>query len=266
MNRKVLSGIEEIICSLPTSKTALILIWIYTFLGISLITPELRVYFEKWENAILISLFTVMIYRFLISFVKIKKDDPVNPGMCHDQESLPEKIFDRYAIHEAGHYISFALYERKPDILTVYVNPFHCNSSNGCVFFKYKDSPSNKKHFENLMFTYLAGSCAEFILLGQIKNGSSNDNIDWERTAKHYLNSFNTDYPWFTDPQNSSEALVNNQTLDNLRKKQWKEVKRFIENNIQTIELLAKEIKTSKTNKIETGRGLDILSHVITEV
>ena len=176
---------------------------------------------------------------------------------------LPEKAINHYAIHEASHLISFGLYDKKPDMLFAWIKTVKARP-NGSVGFGFKSEPTDKTHIENRMLTCLAGACGESTLLEKLNSKPVDDEKDWEKTARDYLHLFNNDFPWFTHPQNKSEALVNAETLRKLKKKQWIKLKNFILLNRELVLHIAEELKTAKCNKIETEKSLSLLQKVIT--
>jgi len=128
------------------------------------------------------------------------------------QMPLPKKKLKRYAVHEAGHLISFALYDTYPDTLKVWIKPFAANP-NGSNYFEYKEPSSNINYYENLMLTHLSGGCAVTTLLEKNTIGNENDLTGWEDIAREFLTAFKHDYYWFIRPNNEAEAKVNARPL-----------------------------------------------------
>ena len=90
--------------------------------------------------------------------------------------------------------------------------------------------------------------------------GSQRDNSDWEYAAKTYLNSFDHEYSWFSNPENEAEARINASTLKELKKSQIQIVEELIRLNSNLIFSIA-DILMGK-DEMETEQCFDVLKDV----
>jgi hypothetical protein len=266
--KKHLSLLGELLASLPRSSSSLLLLGAFIFTAIVISTPELKEIFGLWIHPINLTVVLIYTYYFCVSLAKMafpsyKTDGRMAAGAfatAPEKIFLPKELHKRYAIHEAAHLITYALYDNKPDKLTAKVNDFR-SYPNGNVSFKYETPQTTKKYYENLMLTYLAGYCSEYIMLdGTNHIGSQQDNSDWEHAAKTYLNSFDHEYSWLSNPENEAEARINASTLKELKKSQIQIVEELIRLNSDLIFSIA-DILMGK-DKMETEQCFDVLKDV----
>ena len=265
---KYLSLTGEILASLPRSSSSLLLLAASIFTTIVISTPELKEVFGLWIHPINLTVVLIYTYYFCVSLAKMvfpsyKTDGRMAAGaLAKVQEKifLPKDLHKRYAIHEAAHLITYALYDNRPNKLTAKVNNFR-SYPNGNVNFKYETPQTTKKYYENLMLTYLAGYCSEYIMLDGTKHiGSQQDNFDWEYAAKTYLNSFDHEYSWFSNPENEAEAKINALTLKELKKNQIQIVEELIGLNIDLIHSIANILMAE--DEMETEQCFNVLKDV----
>jgi hypothetical protein len=267
-----LSTFGELCAGMSISAPTLLLIIMFLFPSFSSFTPGLEVVFGPWQKPVLYTITAVWIYYLLVGVARVFF--PIRPEadslgvaqyatarMVKSKRLSEEKIM-RYAIHEAAHLVTFALYEKFPDILSVSIKPFGGDPL-GNVHFQYNSLPDNRKYYEDLMFTYLAGSCAEKVFFNENKFGSEKDNQDWESVAKRYLSSFDHNYHWFAQPQNEAEAKVNATSLKDFQKVSRANVQEFIKLNKNLIRSIAQDLAESETNEILTGMSWEYLGKVV---
>ncbi len=266
--KKLLSLLGELLASLPRSASSLFLLGGLIFLSIVFLTPDLEKVFGVWKSPIQLTLTLIYLYYFCVSFAKIfypsyRADGGMKAATLARAEPktfLPEELYKRYAIHEAAHLITYALYDNLPDKLTAKVNDFR-SFPNGTVSFNYETPQTTKKYYENLMLTYLAGYCSEYILLdGDNHIGSQQDNIDWEYAAKTYLSSFDHDYLWFSQPQNEAEARTNASTLKELKNSQIQVMEEIIKLNKELIHSISRKLMLS--DELKTRECFELLEVV----
>jgi len=165
---------------------------------------------------------------------------------------LPDSEFHRFAIHESGHILSYALYNEIPDTIEAWVRPYK-TSPNGCVSGSYlKAEPYNVEHLLSVMKSQLAGSCAEAVVFGNFELGSLKDFSDWEQNARDYLGCVSGhDYMWFMKPSSKVEVMCNAETLSELKSRQRREVVDFLQSNKPLLLAVAEELKN--TDMLDTA-------------
>ena len=76
--------------------------------------------------------------------------------------------------------------------------------------------------------------------------GSDSDFASWERLARHLLNSFPGKMPWFHNPVNAAEAVVNAETIKSMRASDLEIATKYAEDNAEIIVELANELMDKK--------------------
>lgn len=238
---------------LPNNLVALgiIVIMITTY---QVITPE---QYDLVEQPLLNALYIAIAYFGLVSVARVLKPPydkyPIMPGAVLARSAtnkpLPDDVFERICVHEAGHILALALGGDLPVEVKAYVRR-HEAQPNGNVSYRYSGDPDSEFRKLEMLFA-LGGLAAELVVYGEHKDGSAKDNQDWESAARMYMSSYYDDYTWFIDPQNSAEAEVNRSTLKSLRSEQLELLNTFFSTNKDILLTIATEIGFKKSVETE---------------
>lgn len=273
-NNGPLKAMAKLLSFLPTSLSALGMITILVSVAVILDDPvfaSYKVYTDKALTILSYGVFAAMCYYLLVSSCKrlfpAHYDGNIAYGAARmacntEPKSLPKERHHRYAIHEAGHILSFALYKDKPDVIEAWVKPY-INNLNGNVYHEFTDiRPFNVSHIKEVMKTQIAGGCAEEIVLGSMELGSESDFTGWEAAARQYLGSvYNSGFTWFVVPSNDAEARVNASSLEKLKQGQWEELRAFFLANKDLLIEIAESLKG--VDKLETEVTYSLLEKAI---
>lgn len=174
-------------------------------------------------------------------------------------EPVDAKELYRYAVHEAGHLLSIALFPKKPTWVYGYVRPYAA-CPNGHVSFEL-EGPRDAEISWAHMLNALAGQVAEEVIFGTLKSGSASDNGGWEREAKaHMAAGFAPGQAWFITPESEGEARVNAAALKVMRDAQTERLRRFLETNKAVLKEVAEAFVIG--GEIKTAEALGALERV----
>lgn len=158
------------------------------------------------------------------------------------QQRHPADI-KRTAIHEAGHLMLYAGLQALPPDLGVRIHTARgCGGTLGLVFNPGgADLDATERTYKWQMYLYLAGTEAEFAMLGERGNGATADNRSWLNTTTQYL-SGGMGEVFYAAPENESQILHNRHVLNALKESQIKRLGEFFSINATVLTELADEI------------------------
>lgn len=162
-----------------------------------------------------------------------------------DRLPRSDRDIQRCAAHEAGHALMFAQRRHLPDRLSVSVKADWAASdlSRGAV--TYRAGPPELRteaELKWLMLTFLAGSEAERLLLGDCCEGAFEDNEKWTDAATVFLGAGFGEV-FYPNPADNGDKLQHNRMiLNSLRDACREEVFDFLRANRRVLEELTQEL------------------------
>lgn len=263
MSKENYKEIAQLIASMPTTLPTLLFITLIVGIPSALESPpfdEYNIYAQAVFRALIPGFFVAILYCIAVTIARIlyPRDigsDDVGYGVAVAKMAranvIPDDEYHRYCVHEAGHILSFRLYETPPDSINAWVKRVE-SLPNGNVYAEYSDAPNSFCHLRSMMLTRLAGYCAEEVVLGKADLGSNSDLSAWEEHARKYLgSSVCSGYKWFTCPANVHEAEVNINTLHQLRTDLWEEMSEYLTANKSLLIEVAEDLKTNEILETE---------------
>lgn len=161
------------------------------------------------------------------------------------------------AVHEAGHFLTYAVLREPPSCLRIDIFADRpTNGARGRVMQREFSGVASSAVMEWLMLCNLAGAAAEKCVLGVFGPGSAQDMDKWSGYARLHLENGYGD-AWFRKPADATERAINSASMANLKSRLMADLAEFMAAN----DGLLREIATT-LQEVDSLQGARLTSYL----